>query len=82
MSHASQIAIFDSRTSKAELTLSYKAGVRNSSYVTPSWDSSGTWVCCGSTEPLLNMWDLRYAEANFPAYSWKMHSRYPVAMND
>lgn len=28
MSHSSQLAIFDSRTSKAEMTLSYKAGVR------------------------------------------------------
>jgi hypothetical protein len=75
MSHANQLTLFDTRTSKVEMSLSYKTNGRNSVYVTPSWETSGTWIACGSTETHLNLWDLRYIDASQPSYCWKMHSK-------
>eukprot|EP01125_Pyxidicula_operculata_P004918 TRINITY_DN181_c0_g1_i1.p1 TRINITY_DN181_c0_g1~~TRINITY_DN181_c0_g1_i1.p1 ORF type:complete len:494 (-),score=71.00 TRINITY_DN181_c0_g1_i1:60-1541(-) len=72
----SPIGIFDLRTNKYEFSLEYKDIVSNpSQYIIPSWNSEGMLVAQGTTENLLNLWDLRYNKVSLPSFHTAMHKK-------
>ena len=47
---------------KEVLHLGYDIGqtANTTQFITPDWSLNGNLVVCGSTEPMVNIWDVRY----------------------
>eukprot|EP00027_Filamoeba_sp_ATCC50430_P012186 CAMPEP_0168574650 /NCGR_PEP_ID=MMETSP0413-20121227/19211_1 /TAXON_ID=136452 /ORGANISM="Filamoeba nolandi, Strain NC-AS-23-1" /LENGTH=210 /DNA_ID=CAMNT_0008608041 /DNA_START=1 /DNA_END=629 /DNA_ORIENTATION=- len=73
-SRTNQLRSVDYRTMKPVLHLGYNIAetANTTQFITPDWSLNGHLVVCGSTEPVVNVWDVRYVNVE------KEHSTIPV----
>jgi WD40 repeat protein len=68
-SKENQILLFDTRMHSVVKTLSWSqmdTNVSMTQTIVPSWSSSGRLIACGSTDPIINLWDIRYVGVGKP----------------
>jgi len=71
-----QLCLLDRRASEIVLRLTWNQNnLSPSKFTVPNWSQSGLQISCGSMEPLLNLWDIRYNKIGLPSQTIALHKK-------
>jgi len=72
-----QLSLFDTRTPRPIQEFGWAESDSLSRYIEPSWHPSGFLVACGTSAPLINIWDIRFSRfGSEPPFTISAHGNF------